>query len=291
MARRERGLALTWLMPLCTLVQFMLPRWVVVPVARLVGRVLYLTNHRQRMRLIDNYRRILGPQAHPDSLRAHSLQAMMHLVVGYVDLLRVPVMRRKVACIAEFDARQIDGVLAAGRGAILVTAHLGNWDLAGVFMGARGYPISAVVEPIPRGWTATFNRYRGATSMETIPIPDHRTIALALERKRLLVLVADRDLTGRGIRLPAFGATRSYPRGPAAYALRYNLPVVVGYFVHQRKPGHPPYLGAIGLPLEFKPSGDTDADILALTRQISEELNSLIARYPDQWLVFNAGWQ
>uniref|UniRef100_A0A7C4CAX7 Lipid A biosynthesis acyltransferase n=1 Tax=candidate division WOR-3 bacterium TaxID=2052148 RepID=A0A7C4CAX7_UNCW3 len=291
MARRERSLHLTWLMPLCTLVQFMLPRWVVVPIARLVGRVLYVLDSRQRLRLIENYRHILGPDVADARLQAYALQAMTYLVVGYADLLRVPVMKRRVSRIADFDARQIDAVLAGGRGAVLVTPHLGNWDLAGVFMGARGYPISAVVELIPRGWTATFNRYRNATAMETIPIPDHRAIARALERGRLLALVADRDLTGRGIPLPAFDAIRSYPKGPAAYALRYGLPVVVGYFVHQRKPGRPPYVGAIGAPLNFRPSGDADADIPALTRLIAHELNRLIARYPEQWLVFNAGWQ
>ncbi|MEO0077371.1 MAG: lysophospholipid acyltransferase family protein [candidate division WOR-3 bacterium] len=291
MARRKRGLALTWLMPLCTLIQFMLPRWVVVPVARFVGWVLYHLNSRQRLRLIENYQHILGPQTTPQSLQDCALRAMIHLAVGYADLLRVPVMKRRVSQIAEFDGRHIDAVLSQGHGAVLVTPHLGNWDLAGVFMGARGYPISAVVEPIPRGWTTTFNRYRNATKMETIPIPDHRAITIALERKRLLALVADRDLTGRGIALPAFDGVRSYPKGPAVYALRHRLPVVVGYFVHQHRPGRPPYIGAIDPPLSFEPSGNMDADIVSFTRLIAHELNQLIARHPDQWLVFNAGWQ
>ncbi|MBM3316209.1 lysophospholipid acyltransferase family protein, partial [candidate division WOR-3 bacterium] len=167
----------------------------------------------------------------------------------------------------------------------------GNWDLGGVFLSAREVPISAVVEPIPRGWTATVNRYRGALAMETIPIPDHRAIGRALERRRLLVLVADRDLTGRGIVLPAFGARRSYPRGPAVYALRYGTPVVVGCFVSQDRPGRPPYVATVEPPIEFTPSGDFDTDVPALTGIIARRLNALIARYPDQWLVFNAGWQ
>jgi len=291
MARRERGLALTWLMPLCTLVQFMLPRRVVARIAELVGRALFRLNRRQRSRLIENYRHILGPEAGPEELKDRARRAMVNLVVGFADLLRVPVMKGRVAGIAEFDAEHIDRVVATSPGAVLVTPHLGNWDLAGVFMAARGYPISAVVEPIPRGWTTTFNRYRNATAMETIPIPDHRAIAQALERGRLLALVADRDLTGRGIPCPAFDTSRSYPKGPAAYALRYRVPVVVGYFVHQRRPGRPPYFGRIYPPLQFRPTGDMDADIAAFTRLIAVELNRLIARYPDQWLVFNAGWQ
>jgi KDO2-lipid IV(A) lauroyltransferase len=174
---------------------------------------------------------------------------------------------------------------------VLVTPHLGNWDLAGVFLGARGYPISAVVEPIPRGWTRTFNRYRNATAMQTIPIPERRAIARALKDRRLLALVADRDFTGRGLPCPSFDAVRCFPKGPAAYALKFGTPVVLGYFVFQNRPGRPPYYACVEPPIEFSPSGDTTADIDRLTRLIADSLNRLIARFPDQWPVFRAAWQ
>jgi KDO2-lipid IV(A) lauroyltransferase len=277
-------------MPLGTLAQFIVPRWIVERLAAPVGWLTYQLNRRGRERLIRNFRQILGPSATPAQLRRAALAAFRYLVMNYADLLRVPVLRRRVTIVAELDSVNID-VLARGRGAVLVTAHVGNWDLAGVFLCALGYPISAVVEPIPRGWTRTFNRYRNATAMETIPIPDHRAIARAVERGRLLALVADRDLTGRGIPCPSFGASRSFSKGPAAYALRYGVPVVVGHFVFQHRPGHPPYIGVISPPLKYEPTGNLDDDILAFTRLIAEELNRLIARYPEQWLVFNAGWQ
>jgi KDO2-lipid IV(A) lauroyltransferase len=146
-----------------------------------------------------------------------------------------------------------------------------------------------VVEPVPGGWAKTFNRYRSATRMETIPIPDHDGIRRALERKRLLALVADRDLTGRGTLCRAFDAWRSYPNGPAAYALRYNVPIVIGYFVFQDKPGRPPYRAHIES-LPYSATGSMDVDVPALTRHIAERLNQMIARFPDQWLVFKAGW-
>jgi len=287
----ERQTPLTWLMPMGTLVQFMLPRWVMTRIARVAARLVYHVNHRQRARLVENCRHTLGPGASEQEIDQAVRRTFVHLITNYLDLLRIPVLRKRLTKLVYLDAAPLDPVMAQGKGTILVTPHLGNWDLAGAFLAAAGYPIAAVVEPVPRGWDRTFNRYRSATALQTIPIPDHAAIARALERHCLMALVADRDLTGRGLVCPAFDAYRQFPRGPAAYALRYGMPVVVGYLVFQHRPGRPPYLGVVSPPIEFQPSGELEKDVPALTGIIARRLNELIARYPDQWLVFRAGWR
>jgi len=287
---RERQAAVTWLMPLGTLVQFMLPRWVAVRIARLAGTFAYYLDRRGRERFMDNYRHMLGAGTPEPELKAAARRLFIYLITNYFDLLRVPVLKRRVAAMADFDTRELDSVLGQGRGAVLVTCHLGNWDLAGTFIAARGYPLSAVFEPVPGGWARTFNRYRSATGMEAISIPDHEGARRALARRRLLALLADRDLTGRGTLCPAFDAWRSFPNGSAVYALRYNVPLVIGCFVFQDKPGRPPYRAHIEK-LEFTRIGSMEADVPALTRLIAERINRQIAQFPDQWLVFSAGWR
>ncbi len=278
-------------MPMGTLIQFMLPRWTMMLVARVAGRLTYLFNHRQRARLETNCRHVLGPDASPSQVKQTVQRTFVHLVMNYFDLLRVPVLRRRITRLVESDTHVLDRLTSQGQGCIIVTGHLGNWDLAGAFLAALGYPMSAVVEPVPRGWGRTFNRYRSATALETIPIPEHARIAAALQNKRILALVADRDLTGSGITCPAFDARRSIPRGPAAYSLRYDVPVAIGYLVFQDRPGRRPYLGIVEEPLQFERSGNLDADIAALTGLVAQELNRLIERYLDQWPVFAAGWK
>lgn len=278
-------------MPMGTLVQFMLPRWVVKPIAMFAGLLAWRFNHKQRLRLEQNFRHIMGASTPDDAIRASCRRTFQNLVMNYLDLLRGPVLRHRLPGLCEFDPALLDSVMSQGRGLMLITGHIGNWDLAGAFLAALGYPISAVVEPIPRGWSKTFNRYRSVTSLQTIPIPDRRAIARALLNKRLLALVSDRDLTGHGLPLPAFDATRSYPKGPAAYALRFGTPVVMGYLLFQDKPGRPPYYAHVEPPLQFESSGDTKADVERLTAVLAECLNRVIARHPEQWFVFNAGWQ
>ena len=287
---RERQAAITWLMPLATLIQFMLPRWVVVRIAHAAGLLACRLNRRGRERFMDNYRHVMGASTPESEIKAAARRLYIHLVTNYLDLLRVPVLKRRVTAMVDFDARQVDSALNQTRGAVLVTCHVGNWDLAGTFVAALGYPISAVFEPVPRGWARTFNRYRGATRMETISIPDHEGIRRAIERGRLLTLVADRDLTGRGTLCPAFDAWRSFPNGPAAYALRYSVPIIVGCVVFQDRPGRPPYRAHVET-LDFTPIGNTDTDVPALTRLVADHMNRMIGRFPDQWLVFKAGWR
>ncbi|HDR00138.1 MAG TPA: hypothetical protein ENN51_07650 [candidate division WOR-3 bacterium] len=281
----------TWLMPLGTLIQFALPRWFILPLVRLIGGLSFRWAGRRRELTIANQRRLLGPTADEREVLASARRVFVHLAMNYADLLRVPVFKRRVTSLARTDFRGLDRALESGRGCILVTAHLGNWDLAGVYVTACGYPLSAVVEPVPAGWSRTFNRYRSQTNLETISMRDREGMTRALTSNRVFTLVADRDLTGRGLPCPAFGATRSYPRGPAAYALRHDLPVVIGYFVFAQTRGHPPYIAVTEPPLGFRPSGDMSRDIDDLTRTIAARLNELIARYHDQWLVFRAGWK
>ncbi len=287
---KERRAAITWLMPLGTIVQFMLPRWVVVRIARPAGVLAYLLNRKGRERLMDNYRHILGPGTPESEIRAATRRLFYHYVLNVLDLMRVPVMKRRVTALVEFDPRVAGRLMAEGRGLLVVTGHIGNYDLAGVYLAAKAYPISAVIEPVPGGWAKTYNRYREATAMETIPIPDRRAMIRALHRRRMLALVSDRDLTGNGILCPAFDAYRYYPRGAAVYSLRFNAPLIVAGVVFQHEPGRRPYR-VVYKSLEFAPTGDIDADIDAFARQIAAELNDLIRRFPDQWLVFKAGWQ
>jgi lauroyl/myristoyl acyltransferase len=102
--------------------------------------------------------------------------------------------------------------------------------------------------------------------------------------------VSDRDLTGSGILCPAFDSHRYYPKGAAVYSLRLNAPLIVAAMVFQHERGRRPYR-VVYKSLEFSPAGNANEDVAALVRLIAAELNDMIRRFPDQWLVFKAGWR
>jgi lauroyl/myristoyl acyltransferase len=135
---RERQAAVTWLMPLGTLVQFMLPRWAMVRIARVAGALAYRLDRKGRERFMENCRHILGPGTPETELRATTRRLFFHYVMNILDLLRVPVIKRRVRALAEMDPSLVDRMMAEDRGIVVVTAHIGNYDLAGVYMAAGG---------------------------------------------------------------------------------------------------------------------------------------------------------
>uniref|UniRef100_A0A7C6A970 Lipid A biosynthesis acyltransferase n=1 Tax=candidate division WOR-3 bacterium TaxID=2052148 RepID=A0A7C6A970_UNCW3 len=279
------------LMPLATLLQVFLPRWFTVYLARLLGIIYFFLAKKRRWLIYENMQHILGSGVTPKEIRRRTLRLFINYSICLTDLLRAPLLQReKLLSMVQFDGeKNFKQVIAKGKGVVLITAHIGNWDLAGVFLSRLGYKLVAVVEPIPQGVTQAMNRYRGIGGMELIPLTEKNSMEQVLEQKKILVLLADRDLTGRGLVLPCFDAKRSFPKGPAAFALKYEVPIILGYFVLNPKKGRP-YLGVIEPEFHFQRCGDYKEDVFNLTQLIAQRINKLISEYPCQWFVFKADW-
>jgi phosphatidylinositol dimannoside acyltransferase len=184
----------------------------------------------------------------------------------------------------------IDDALAAGRGAIFASPHIGNWDAGGAWLAASGYPATAVVERLRLAELyERFAVYRRALGLELLPLDSGpetlRGVIRALRGGRLACLVCDRDLTGGGLEVRLFGARAQMPGGPASIALRTGAPLLPCAVYHDRRPGH--WRAVVHPPLEPERSGDTRKDVLALTQRLADEFEGLIAAAPEQWHVLS----
>ena len=122
--------------------------------------------------------------------------------------------------------------VAAGTGVIAVLPHMGNWDAAGRAMLQRGLPVVSVAERLrPEELFRLFLEHRQALGMTIIGLDQDgrvgRALTSALADSRVVALVADRDLTGRGVEVEMFGGRRKLPAGPALLALSSDAPIVV----------------------------------------------------------------
>lgn len=280
------------LMFLATLCQVFLPRWFSIWVAKFFGSIYFWLAPKRRLMIYENMKHILGNDTPFTTINYFTKKFFRNYAICLADLLRAPLMtKEKLLAMVEFDGEaNFKQALAEGKGAILISAHIGNWDLAGIFLSHLGYKLSAVVEPIPKGISDAMNRYRGLGGMELIALTDKERMEQILKQKKILILLADRDLTGHGFELPCFDARRSYPRGPAVFALKYQVPIVFGYLILNPQKGRP-YLGVIEPRIIFTKSDDDDQAILNLTEAIAQRINQIIAKYPDQWFVFRADWR
>jgi phosphatidylinositol dimannoside acyltransferase len=273
-----------------------LPEPVAYALGRAGGRAFYQLDARRRQALRANLRHVLGPAPSPAALEAVVRRGFATYGRYWVEAFRLEdlepaELRRRL----RLEGRgHLDAAVAAGRGTIFASPHLGNWDAGGAWLAASGYPATAVVERLrPAELYDRFAAYRRALGLELLPLDDGsetlRGTMRALRDGRVVCLVCDRDLTGGGVPVRMFGATTTMPGGPASLALKTGAALLPCAVYQDRRRGH--WRAVIRPPLRQDPSGDPRADVLALTQRLADEFEAMIARAPDQWHVLSHYWR
>ncbi|MDO8603374.1 MAG: lysophospholipid acyltransferase family protein [Candidatus Omnitrophota bacterium] len=185
----------------------------------------------------------------------------------------------------------IDGVLKQNRGGIILTCHIGNWEMGGVTMAMLGYDISAVaLNHRHKNINDFFIKQREDKGLKVIPI-DHsmKRCVSVLRRKGLLALAGDRDFTDSGVVMDFFGIPTSIPKGPAMFALKTNSPIIPGMFIRQDSFNYKLIFSA---PIEVKetPGVDKDEIIKQASYKFVAVMEKYIRLYPEQWLIFRRFW-
>ena len=184
----------------------------------------------------------------------------------------------------------LDDVLSRGKGAIIVTAHLGNWELGGVVIALSGYPFWAVALPHKDKKVDDFFRtQREIKGVRVIPVG--RAVRQSLEilrANKALALVGDRDFSEKGLVLNFFGKPTVFPQGPAALSLKTGATIITGFMM--RNPDDS-FTLRFEKPLDFVPTGDREKDSISLTAGYKNIFEEYIRKYPDQWYVFRKFWK
>lgn len=187
----------------------------------------------------------------------------------------------------------LEAALAKGKGAIALSAHLGNFFLVGTRLAIEGYPTYVLVNPPRNGsFRELLVQYRLKVWQRTIHSRPRRQafdeLLRVLRQNELAIVIADEYRSGNGIYVPFFGRTVLARRGPATLALRTGAAVVPIYLI--RDPS-----GRLTLMIEpeiklFR-SENVQADIKENTLRITQWLERVVRSYPDQWNWMNIHWQ
>jgi KDO2-lipid IV(A) lauroyltransferase len=190
----------------------------------------------------------------------------------------------------------IEQGVARGRGVILALPHMGNWDLAGAFLARRGYPFTTVAERLePAELFDRFVAFRSGLGMEVLPLTGNAAPPMGVLEERLraggvICLLADRDMSNRGVEVSFFGRPARMAAGPAALALRTGatlLPVTCPYLTPRTMLAavHPPVYGGPGAP-----AGTT---VDSLTQALADAFATGpdgIAAHPEDWHMLARLW-
>ncbi|KQU68761.1 lipid A biosynthesis acyltransferase [Phycicoccus sp. Root563] len=180
--------------------------------------------------------------------------------------------------------------LGAGRPVVCFLGHLGNWDLAGAWGTKALGPVVTVAERLePEEVYAEFLEFRESLGMTILPLTGGGDVFAQLRGHLaspvLMPLLADRDLTDRGIEVDLLGHRSKMAAGPAALALGSGAalhPVSIHY---ERVPGSRRHGLVITFHerVEVPATGATRAKAVAMTQQCADVLGAAIREHTEDW--------
>ena len=191
------------------------------------------------------------------------------------------------------NVEYLNEVLQKGKGGIVVSAHVGNWEMGGAALPMLGFPLSVVaLAHKDSRVNALFNAQRevfGAMVIQTDVAV--RRVVEHLQMNRLVAILADRDFGNRGIVMDFFGRKTMIPKGAAFFSLKTGAPIIPVFFLRTAEghfeiniypPIEPPHL----------PGGKiTDQTVADYIQKYLTIIEDEIRKNPSQWLLFREFWQ
>lgn len=296
MSLREDGVRLTvvyWAYRALEAAAMALPERVGRRVFEALGALAYQVLRGVRGTVAANQAQVLGMPRGAPLVRSATREAFRLYARYWYDTFRLRALTpEEVLRRTRFEGvEHFEAALAEGKGCIAVIPHMGNWDVAGHWLAASGFAIAAVAEVLrPQRLADLFVRHREELGLRIVPLAEGthvgQQLAKLLSENWLVALVADRDLSGKGVRVQMFGAERRVPAGPGLLSVTTGAPVLV-CSSYTTEDG---WLVRVEPPLVVERTGNTRADVTALSHRIAASFERAIAARPPDWHLFQPAW-
>lgn len=272
------------------LILVLLPKRTALWLGTSLGTLAFRLGLRRRVAL-DNIDLSLASNSQANN-RAIVRRLYQNLGANLAELLRFETMTcEQVKQMVTLEGvEHLDRALQEGKGAILVSAHFGNWEMFGAALACYGYPFSVVVYPQHnRPVDRMLNRLRASKGIEVIYKREAaREVLSALRRNRFVTMLSDQDAGPEGLMVNFLGRPASVTRGPAVFALKTGAPVITGVIVRQEGGGH---RGYIDRPLYPDLDRNRDSEMIRLTETFTRRLEGYVLRHPDHWYWVHRRWK
>jgi lauroyl/myristoyl acyltransferase len=250
-------------------------------------------------RLARNLRQVVGPDTPEEEFDALLRRALRSYARYWMEAFRLPSRTREqhLRGFALGGDHMLAENVAAGRGSVVALPHGGNWDAAGAWVAAQGWPIITVAERLkPERVYEQFLAFRRGLGMEIVPATGGDRAPIDVLGERLdkglpgqgyvVPLLADRDLSARGVEVTFFGGRTRMPAGPALLALKHAAPLYTVDMWYEPEGPRGELRGPLAPPTE----GPLDQRVKAFTQQIADSLAAGIARHPEDWHMLQRVW-
>jgi len=263
-----------------------LPRRICYLLGETFGTMCFLLCPRRRRNFYANLRVVTAGSGESPSVRL-GLAVMVNFARSVVDMFLIPYMddRYLARHVAVIDKAGLRAIADEGKGIVLVTAHLGSWELGGFALARMGYSMTTVagiqfspsLSPMVKAMKARYGI--AVTSAQGGAL----TMFRALRRGEVVALHIDGDQYLGGLETTFFGRRAAMPRGPAALALRTGAALVPVFALRTSR-------DRITIHVE-EPISTADGSEATVTRSLMAVVEGFISQHPDQWCMFRPIWE
>jgi KDO2-lipid IV(A) lauroyltransferase len=262
--------------------------------ARLIGRVWWYVLPRHRERARAHLRLAYGPTLSDAEVDRIALRSMQHLVMLAFETAFLPRLLNEWTWpryVEPVGIQEALDVLLQGKGALLLTGHYGNWELAGYLLATYGFDVVAIMRPLDNEYLNRFVvRTRQRRGLRLLMKKGATALAEDVLRSgAALGFIADQNAGHKGVFVDFFGHPASTYKSIGLLAMEMELPIIVGY---ARRVGRRFYyrvgVQRVIYPREWK---DRDDPLLWITQEYTAALEAAIREAPEQYLWIHRRWK
>jgi KDO2-lipid IV(A) lauroyltransferase len=217
--------------------------------------------------------------------------AYHHLGVSLIEFLRLPDMTHEEinSLVRVAGAEHLDAALSAGRGAVLLTGHIGNWEMGGTALAVQGYPMTAIARPQDNPTlNALLLRIREAHGMDIVPLTDVRACITTLRQNRFLAILGDVNAKQPGAFVQFFGRPAATYTGAAYLAMTTGASLIPIF--DERLPDYSHCI-TVQPPIIVSNTGDRRHDLLVTTMRAQFVIQEEVRRRPHEWFWQLQRWK
>ena len=246
-----------------------------------------------RRRLAMANLRVAFPTVSEDERRRVCRGSFRHLGLMLVELCKAMTVppEQTMAGMTVVGLEHLKEAMSGHGRALVLTAHLGNWELMALGHELTGFPTTVVVRPLDSDWLDVIaGRLRRRTKIELVDKRAAlRPVLAALNRGRMVAILLDQNASRReGVFVSFFGRAASTSKSMAVLAIRTRTPIVPIFIYRERLGEH----RAVIHPAFFSDGGgDTEQAIAEITQRCTSTIEDAIKVAPDQWLWVHNRWR
>ncbi len=264
-----------------------LPKGISERITQFLADLQYLFRIKVRRAVRENLKIVHGGKLGKKELRRRTRRVFRFFGKSIYLFLRMPQLEIEDLKATGDSAgfRELAEDLTKKSGFIVVSAHLGPWEMGGVWLAANELKVNTVALDHPaEAVTAFFNKRRELSGLKIFPMRgSFGDLKEALERSECVALIVDRDYGGAGKHCRWFGIDTKLPIGHLLLAYRCRVPVLTGAFVFDSSGG----LRCVIKRLHHPDTSLSEEDAVTnLQKECLKDLEELIETYSDQWFQF-----